>query len=1289
LFITLLAAFQTLLYRYTGQSDISVGTPIANRTRSEVEGLIGFFVNTLVMRADLGGEPSFRELLKRVREVALGAYAHQDVPFEMLVDQLRPERDMSHSPLFQVMLVLQNAPRQAQELSAGLTLDVIEADDGTARFDLTLTMVEDAGGLSGALEYNTDLFDAATIERMVEHLQVLLAAIVAEPDRSVSELPLLTDVERRRLLADWNDTLTDYPYGLERCVHALFEAQVEQTPQATALIFEDQRLTYTELNQRANQLAHHLRKLGVGPETLVGISVERSPEMVVGLLGILKAGGAYLPIDPTYPQERIVFMLQDAQAAVLLTQQHLVERLSSPLLLTPYSLLLDAGWETIARESQENPIGVTTPENLAYVIYTSGSTGRPKGVLLRHRGLCNLVNAQTRAFGVSADSRVLQFASFSFDASVSETFMALLSGATLYLARQETLTSLPDLFQLLRELKITTVTLPPSVLKALPAEGLDDLQTLVSAGEACSPDVVARWAPGRRFFNAYGPTEATIGPALGRVEDLPQGTANVPIGRPISNTHIYVLDARSRPVAVGVPGELHVGGAGVARGYLNRPELTAVKFVPDPFSPTPGARLYRTGDRARFWADGRLEFLGRIDQQVKVRGFRIELGEIEALLSRHAALQAAVAVVRQDEAGHKRLVAYVVPAQGPAPSSSEMRAFLLEKLPEYMLPSLFVVLDALPLTPNGKVDRRVLPAPDQARPELASVYVAPRTPEEETLAGIWAQILGLEQVGVHDNFFELGGDSILSIQVIARANQAGLRLTPKELFQYPTVAGLVAVADKAPALHAEQGIVAGPLPLTPIQRWFFEQELPEPQHWNQALLLEVEQALEPWPLAATVRQLLEHHDALRLRFARDETGWEQINAGLEGDVPFTWVNLSALPPREQGRAVEATAADLQTSLDLTAGPLLRVAYFDLGVRRAGRLLMVVHHLAVDEASWPILLQDFQLAYEQLRRGRKVMLPPKTTSFQHWARNLAAYAQTEQVREELTYWLAALPGQVTLLPVDDPQGDNTEAVRLNAHDEASARSVMVSLTAEETSALLDEVPEAYRTETEDVLLTALVQAFEPWTGRRALRVHLKGHGREDILEGVDVSRTVGWFTSLFPVHLDLKAAAGLGEALQTVKEQLRQVPGGGMGYGLLRYLHANQPATLQLQALAQPEVSFGYWEQLEQFLPEPAPLRRAQESPGPDRYPGAKRSHVLDVQASIVEGQLQLEWVYSENLHRRATVERLAEGFVTALRALIAHCQSPEAGGYTLSDFADFEWSQEDFEDILAEIGRLG
>jgi non-ribosomal peptide synthase protein (TIGR01720 family) len=380
---------------------------------------------------------------------------------------------------------------------------------------------------------------------------------------------------------------------------------------------------------------------------------------------------------------------------------------------------------------------------------------------------------------------------------------------------------------------------------------------------------------------------------------------------------------------------------------------------------------------------------------------------------------------------------------------------------------------------------------------------------------------------------------------------------------------------------------------------------------------------------------------------------------------------------------------LQTSLDLTAGPLLRVAYFDLGVRRAGRLLMVVHHLAVDEASWPILLQDFQLAYEQLRRGRKVMLPPKTTSFQHWARNLAAYAQTEQVREELTYWLAALPGQVTLLPVDDPQGDNTEAVRLNAHDEASARSVMVSLTAEETSALLDEVPEAYRTETEDVLLTALVQAFEPWTGRRALRVHLKGHGREDILEGVDVSRTVGWFTSLFPVHLDLKAAAGLGEALQTVKEQLRQVPGGGMGYGLLRYLHANQPATLQLQALAQPEVSFGYWEQLEQFLPEPAPLRRAQESPGPDRYPGAKRSHVLDVQASIVEGQLQLEWVYSENLHRRATVERLAEGFVTALRALIAHCQSPEAGGYTLSDFADFEWSQEDFEDILAEIGRLG
>ncbi|RMF29114.1 MAG: amino acid adenylation domain-containing protein, partial [Chloroflexi bacterium] len=634
-----------------------------------------------------------------------------------------------------------------------------------------------------------------------------------------------------------------------------------------------------------------------------------------------------------------------------------------------------------AHEPTTPPESPVTPDNLAYVIYTSGSTGKPKGTMLHHRGLCNFVRAWHQDVRVEPDDRVLQFAAFSFDASVAEVFTTLLAGAELLLARREALLSTPDLARLLQEQEVTAVTLPPVVLKMLPTEGLEALRTVMSAGEACSPEIVARWAPGRRFFNGYGPTEVTVAATWALLEaPLPEGTTNVPIGRPFANVRVYVLDAHRRPVPIGVPGELCVGGTGVGRGYLHRPDLTAERFIPDPFSNVPGARLYRTGDLVRFRPDGSLEFLGRIDHQVKVRGFRIELGEIEVALRRHPRIQEAVVLAREDRPGEKRLVAYVVPPphDGAAPTVSELRTFLQETLPDYMVPAAFVVLDAMPLTPSGKVDRRALPAPDQARPDLEGAYVAPRTREEEILAQIWAEVLGVERVGVHDNFFELGGDSILSIQVIARANQAGLRLTPRHLFQAPTVAGLAALAGTGRAVEAEQGIVEGPVPLTPIQHWFFERNLPNPHHWNQAVLLEVHRPLAPALLEQTIGHLLAHHDALRLRFRRrgeegtrrrgdeamrrrgdeamrergDEAGaWEQVNAGLEDTVPLTWLDLSALPEPARRPAIEATAAQAQASLNLTYGPLLRALYFDLGPDVPDRLLLVIHHLAVDGVSW--------------------------------------------------------------------------------------------------------------------------------------------------------------------------------------------------------------------------------------------------------------------------------------------------------------------------------------------------
>jgi len=815
LFMTLLAAFQTLLYRYTGQEDVSVGTAIANRNRTEIEGLIGFFVNTLVMRTNLSGEPGFREVLKRVREVALGAYAHQDLPFEMLVEALQPERDLSHTPIFQAAFALQNTPMETLELP-GLTLSPLDVDSGTAKFDLTLVMAEGPDGLSGAVEYNTDLFDTTTIRRMVGHFQTLLTGIVDDPEQSISHLPLLTEREQQQLLVDWNATALATP--TDRCAHELFEDHVARRPEAVAVTFEGQTLTCQELNRRANQLAHYLQKLGVGPEVLVGISTDRSLEMVVGVLGILKAGGAYLPLDPTYPQERLAFMQEDARVSVLLTQSHLLERLGVNRKTqnvkrdTQYAIrntiCLDTDWEVIAQEPDTNPVSNVTPDNLAYVIYTSGSTGKPKGTMLSHQGLSNLTEAQRRAFDIREGSRILQFSPLSFDASVWETFMALANGATLCLGRQEVLASGRELVRMLREERVTNVTLPPSVLSVLPTEELPQLETVISAGEACSAELVARWASGRDFFNAYGPTETTVCASMYLCADQePEGP---PIGRPIANTELYVLDKNLQPVPIGVPGELYIGGTGVARGYLNRPELTAERFVPDPFTPSAspphrkgeggmGARLYKTGDLVRYRTDGNIEFLGRIDHQVKVRGFRIELGEIETVLEQHPGLRESVVIAREDVPGDKRLVAYVVPKderpktedKGPSSLVGKLRTFLKEKLPDYMVPSVFVVLEALPLSPSGKVDRQALPAPDGARPALEREYVPPRTPVEKELAEICAELLGVEQVGVYDSFFELGGHSLLATQFISRVREAfDVEVSLRTLFEHPTVAEL-------------------------------------------------------------------------------------------------------------------------------------------------------------------------------------------------------------------------------------------------------------------------------------------------------------------------------------------------------------------------------------------------------------------------------------------------------------------------------------------------------------------
>ncbi|MBW4497711.1 MAG: amino acid adenylation domain-containing protein [Oscillatoria princeps RMCB-10] len=1273
LFMTLFAAFQTLLYRLSGSDDIVVGTPVAGRNRREIEGLIGFFVNTLVLRTHLDGDPSFEELLRRVREVALQAYTHQDLPFEQLVEILQPTRDLSYTPLFQVMFALDNAGVPSLKLPE-LTGSLYPVKIGTAKFDLTLSMDNTADGLVGEWEYNADLFDETTIARMAGHFQTLLEAIAANPQQMISALPLLADRERHQLLIDWNNNQTEYPN--DKCIHQLFEEQVTRSPSSVAVVFEGEHLTYRELNERANQLAHYLRSLGVRPEVLVGLCVERSLAMVIGILGILKVGGAYVPIDPAYPQERLAFMLEDSSVSVLLTQEKLVEKLP---LNSARVVCLDRDIEKIAFHSKKNPSSTVAPDNLAYVIYTSGSTGKPKGVAVPHQAVNRLV-LNTNYINLQPLDVVAFASNFSFDAATFEIWGALVNGAKLVIITQNVALSPNDFAAQIHDQGVTVLFLTTALFNLLTREvpsAIQSVRYLLFGGEAVEPkwvkEVLKKGSP-QRVLHVYGPTENTTFTTWYLVQDVPEEATTIPIGRPIANTQVYLLDTQMQPVPVGVPGELYIGGDGLARGYLNRPDLTNEKFIPHPFSDKPGERLYKTGDKARYLPDGNIEFLGRIDNQVKIRGFRIELGEIETAIAQYPGVRGNAVIAREDFPGQKYLTAYIVPNHSEAIASKDLRDFLKEKLPNYMIPAAFVMLDSLPLTPNGKVDGKALPRPQTTRQEKA-LKVAPATKSEQTLAKIWREVLHLEQVGIYDNFFELGGDSILSILIISKANQAGLQLTPKQLFERQTIAELASVAMATETAKAEQGLVGGPLPLTPIQHWFFEKNLPALHHFNQAFLLEVPQELDPALLERAVQQLLVHHDALRLRYSQTSEGWQQVNALPDEAVPFSQVDLSALPETASILKMEAKASELQASLNLSNGPLVRVALFNLGSHKPSRLLLVIHHLAVDGVSWRILLEDMQTACQQLQTGKPIQLPPKTTSFRDWAIKLNEYARSDAARKELTYWQDISRKQITRLPVDYTVGANTVA---------DARTVSVSLNVEETRALLQDVPRAYRTQINDVLLTALVQVLAAKSGSRSVLVDLEGHGREEILSDVDLSRTIGWFTTIFPVLLELEATDNLGETLKSIKEQLRAVPNRGIGYGLLRFLSEDAEVAEKLQALPTAEVSFNYLGQFDWGMLKDSLFKPAKESVGSAHSLQEHRSHLLDVNGLVAEGQLQLDWTYSANYHQRATIEELAREYIEALRSLIAHCQSPDAGGYTPSDFPLAKLDRPKLQRLLAD-----
>ncbi|MFN6487124.1 MULTISPECIES: non-ribosomal peptide synthetase, partial [unclassified Nostoc] len=1217
--------------------------------------LIGFFVNTLVMRTDLSGNPTFRQLLTRVREVAFGAYTHQDLPFEMLVEALQPERDLSHTPLFQVMFVLQNTPMSGVELS-GLTISSLSAQSTTTKFDLTLAMQNTPSGLMGVWEYNTDLFDTNTIERMSGHFVTLLEGIVTNPEEQISQLPMLTEVEQHQLLVEWNQTAVEYP--LNKCVHQLFEEQVERTPDAVAVAFENEQLTYQQLNCRANQLAHYLQSLGVKPDVLVGICVERSLEMVVGLLGILKAGGAYVPLDPNYPQERLSFMLEDAQVPVLLTQQQLLEKLPQH---QAQVVCLDTNWQVISQLSQDNAlaqltVGITEggrnaiatvqDSNLAYVIYTSGSTGKPKGVMVSHRNLCNHMFWMQATFPLTQADKVLQKTPFSFDASVWEFYAPLLVGGQLLLAQPGGHADTAYLKELIAEQQVTTVQFVPSLLQILleqsGLETCDSLKHIFCGGETLPLALQQKVLSNLKvnLHNLYGPTEACIDATFWTCKpDIHLSV--VPIGRAIANTQVYILDEYLQPVPISVPGELHIGGAGLARGYLNRPELTKEKFIPNPFSDEPHSRLYKTSDLARYLPDGTIEYLGRIDNQVKIRGFRIELGEIETVLNTHPQIQQAVVIAREDIPGDKRLVAYLA-ATDKSLTTHQLREFLKHQLPEYMVPSAIAILESLPLAPSGKVDRRALPKPDLDG-TLLEKYVAPRTPTEELLTQIWAQVLKVELVGVHDNFFELGGHSLLATQLVSRIrNIFKIELPLRELFTAATVAELARVIGQLQQENLE--VFAPPilkraenadLPLSYAQQrlWFLDQLEPNSSFYNVPIGLRLSGTVQVAALEQSLSEIIHRHEALRTNFTTVDGRPTQV-IQTQTNWTLSVVDLKHLSTSEQEIATQRLAQQQAIQpFDLAKGALVRATLVVLS-QTENILLVCMHHIVSDGWSAGVFVYELVTLYNAYSIGQPSHLTPLPIQYADFALWQRQWLQGDVLQSQLSYWQQQLQDAPALLSLPTDRPRPAQQTYNGTHQE-------FVLSGELTSKLAKLSQEQGCT-----LFMTLLAAFDTLLSRYT--------GTEDILVGTPIANRdrseieglIGFFVNTLVMRADLAGNPTFNELLSRVRDMTMQA-----------YSHQHLPFEMLVEAL-QPERDLSYSPLFQvMFVLQNAPtsgLELSGLSVSPFSMKGKTSRFDLTLIVQNTDTGLVGLWEYNTDLFDVSTIERMTSHFVILLEGIIAN-----------------------------------
>lgn len=1269
LFMTIAALVKVLLYRYTGQEGTIVGTPAAGREHADLEHQVGCYVNMLALRDTLTGDESFMTALKKVKQTVIDAHEHQAYPFDHLVEELNLTRDMGRSPLFDVVVALRNIEQPLPEMPGIRTLP-FEYETDMSKFDVGFFFTEmEDGSLQLDIEYCSDLFLPERIQRMTEHLRELARSVTRQPHTAVKHLNLLPEWERQKVLVEFNDTQRNYPHT--STIVELFEEQVERAPGAMAIRHHNRMFTYGEFNASANQFAWHLRQKGVRPDTIVTIFEDRSPEMLIAIFGILKAGGAYLPIDIDAPPARVTAMLADSRSRLIVTRESVARDMLPHLSQGGREvLLLDRLAGQIEREDRGNPPHVNQPKDLIYVMYTSGSTGIPKGVAAEHRNVVNLVK-NSNYTRIRPSDHLLQLSNYAFDGSTFDIFGALLNGAALHLIDKELLYDLERLCEMITAQQINITFITTALINKLidtKPEAISAFDAIYFGGQEASLRHIRTALRYRKtpdsIVHVYGPTEGTTFSTYYVIPDIPDHAGSIPIGAPISNTRAYILDADLRPVPIGIEGELYVSGDGVARGYLNQPEQTAARFVENPYAA--GDRLYKTGDIAKWLPDGNIDFCGRRDEQIKIRGFRVELGEIEHALLSYPLIRQAFAMTRPTADGNKELVAYLV---GQANlHASDIREHLSHRLPDYMLPSYYVQLDALPLhSTTGKVDRNALPDPEQFSLDTGATYEAPRNAPEQLLAEIWQSVLGRQQVGIHDNYFDAGGDSIKAIQLLSRLKQRGWTLEIRDVFLSPTIAELAPLLRKVEQI-ADQSVVEGVTPLTAIQRWFFETHNGEIQHFNQAVLLKSRARVDAEALRHALNKLQEHHDALRMTFHCEAGQATQINAGLPYPLSFDVIDLR----------YDSGAADMEThinkshrSFNLANGPLMKAVLYRLN--EGDRLLIVIHHLVVDGVSWRILLEDLEQSYRQSLAGEPVKFAPKTASFKQWAEEVSRYASRADFRKEIEYW-----------DVNYAAGTSGQAERATGDNAYGAcRTASISLSPEATDALLTKTSHAYHTEINDLLLTALARALKRWRGEPRAWMTLEGHGREPLEFEIDVSRTVGWFTSMYPFLLELPDDDDLGRQIKHVKEALRKVPQKGIGFGILRYVAPDEKRQ-SLRDVPLSDISFNYLGQFDD-KPEEGFFIFAEEFSGHAVNPELQRQHALDIVGLIARGQFHLSITFHPSRHRPESIEKLCADFHDELLTVIKHCQMKEESEKTISDFTYSDLSMDEYASILKQL----